>query len=84
MVVLRSTPEYILAYIFLQLFGPSMLPAVLALVLHNGSIISHLISNETNQIKLPLQVTSKKIELYSYEVIPRIYGQFLSYLFYLK
>jgi len=29
LVVLRTTPEYILAYIFLQLWGPSMLPAII-------------------------------------------------------
>src|SRR5690554_8161363 len=28
LVIARSTPEYILAYILLQLWGPSMLPAV--------------------------------------------------------
>lgn len=82
LVVLRSTPEYILAYIFLQLFGASMLPAVLALVLHNGSIISHLIANDVNEIKLAPDVTFKKTELYSYEIVPRIYNQFLAFLFY--
>jgi len=43
LVIARSTPEYILAYILLQLWGPSMLPAVIALALHNGGIIGHLI-----------------------------------------
>ena len=43
LVVGRSTPEYILAYILLQLWGPSMLPAVVALALHNGCIIGHLV-----------------------------------------
>jgi phosphonate transport system permease protein len=42
MVVLRSTPEYVLAYVFLQLRGPSMLPAIAALALHNGGIIGTL------------------------------------------
>ncbi|MFT7004105.1 MAG: phosphonate transport system permease protein [Sulfurimonas sp.] len=82
LVVLRSTPEYILAYIFLQLFGPSMLPAVLALMLHNGSIISHLIGHGTDALKLRIDSTKRKSELYFYEVAPRVYAQFLAFLFY--
>ena len=60
LVVLRSTPEYILAYIFLQLFGPSMLPAALALMLHNGSIIAHLIGHDTDVMNLRIDTTNKK------------------------
>ena len=82
LVVLRSTPEYMLAYIFLQLFGPSMLPAALALMLHNGAIISFLIGNQINVMELREDSTNKKIELYFYEVLPRIYSQFLAFLFY--
>ncbi|WP_239670665.1 hypothetical protein [Vibrio variabilis] len=40
LIVLRSTPEVILAFVFLLLFGPSMLPAVLALALHNGGLLA--------------------------------------------
>ena len=47
LVVMRSTPEYILAYVFLQLWGPSMAPAIVALSLHNGAIIGHLIGRHT-------------------------------------
>ena len=82
LVILRSTPEYILAYIFLQLFGPSMLPAALALMLHNGSIIGHLIGHETNLIVLGPDKTQKSINLYFYEIMPRVYNQFLAFLFY--
>ena len=81
-VVLRSTPEYILAYIFLQMFGPSMLPAALALMLHNGSIISHLLAKDTNIQKLGLDTTNKKVELYFYYILPNMYNKFLIYLFY--
>lgn len=82
LVILRSTPEYILAYIFLQLFGPSMLPAALALMLHNGSIIAHLVGHESNLVNLRPDATHKKVELYCYEVLPRVYNQFLAFLFY--
>lgn len=82
LVVLRSTPEYILAYLFLQMFGPSMLPAALALMLHNGAIIAFLMGQQVNELNLRLDVTKKKNELYLFEVIPRIYSQFLAFLFY--
>lgn len=82
LVILRSTPEYVLAYIFLQLFGPSMLPAALALMLHNGAIISFLVGQQSNELILRPDSTEKKVELYFYEVIPRMYGSFLAFLFY--
>lgn len=82
LVILRSTPEYILAYIFLQLLGPSMLPAIIALMLHNGSIIGHLVGNNTNTMQLRLDTSIRVGERYFYEVLPRIYSQFLSFLFY--
>lgn len=82
LVILRSTPEYILAYIFLQLMGPSMLPAALALMLHNGSIIAHLVGHEANLLNIRPDATKKKVELYFYEILPRVYNQFLAFLFY--
>ena len=82
LVILRSTPEYILAYLFLQIWGPSMFPAVIALALHNGAIIGFIIGEQTNQLNLRVDSTSRKIERYSYEIIPRIYGSFLAFLFY--
>ncbi len=82
LVILRSTPEYILAYLFLQIFGPSMLPAALALMLHNGAIISFLMGQQVDKLNLRLDVTKKRNELYLFEVVPRIYSQFLAFLFY--
>jgi phosphonate transport system permease protein len=81
LVVLRSTPEFILVYIFLQLWGPSMLPAIVALALHNGAIIGHLLGRYSDEIRLRPDSPSG-INLYAYEIVPRMYGQFLAYLFY--
>ncbi len=81
LVILRSTPEYLLAYIFLQLWGPSMLPAVIALMLHNGAIIGHLCGRYANELVLPVN-SAKGINLYAWEIVPRIYPQFLAFLFY--
>lgn len=81
LVVMRSTPEYILAYVFLQLWGPSMLPAVVALSLHNGAILGHLIGNHANQLG-DRPDAPKGLNLYIYDVLPRVYRQFLAFLFY--
>ncbi|MGF1886708.1 ABC transporter permease [Photobacterium profundum] len=95
LVVLRSTPEMILAFIFLLLLGPSMLPAVLALAIHNGGLIGFLLAELANTLKLrpdsPLQhnginsgrvIKGHAISLYFYEVLPRIYSSFLAFIFY--
>jgi phosphonate transport system permease protein len=81
LVVVRSTPEFILVYIFLQLWGPSMLPAIVALSLHNGAIIGHLLGRYSDELRLrPDSATG--VNRYAFEILPRIYGQFLAFLFY--
>jgi phosphonate transport system permease protein len=81
LVMVRSTPEYVLAFILLQLWGPSMVPAIVALSLHNGGIIGHLIGRHTEQLSLRSD-SATGISLYAYEVLPRVYRQFLAFLFY--
>ena len=81
LVVARSTPEYLLAYVLLQLWGPSMLPAVVALAIHNGGIIGHLVGRRSNEIALRPDAAFG-LDRYSYEITPRIYGPFLALLFY--
>lgn len=81
LVIGRSTPEYMLAYILLQLWGPSMLPAVVALALHNGGIIGHLIGRQSNEIALRPDAPAG-LDRYAYELLPRVYGSFLAFLFY--
>jgi phosphonate transport system permease protein len=81
LVIMRSTPEYILAYILLQLWGPSMLPAVVALALHNGGIIGHLIGRQSSTIRLRPDAPTG-LNRYTYELVPRVYRSFLAFLFY--
>ena len=82
LIILRTTPEYMIAYILLQLWGPSMLPAIFALALHNGAILSYLTARNVNLLDLPIDASPQKSNLYLYEVLPRCYGQFLAFLFY--
>lgn len=81
LVVARATPEYLLAYILLQMWGPSMLPAVVALALHNAGIIGHLIGRRSNELHLRPDAPPG-IRRYSYEALPRVYGPFLAFLLY--
>jgi phosphonate transport system permease protein len=58
-----------------------MLPAIIALSLHNGAIIAHLLGRYSNELNLRADA-SKGFNLYGFEVLPRLYGQFLAFLFY--
>ena len=82
LIVMRTTPEYILAYILVQLWGPSMLPAVAAIALHNGAIISFLSGQNADLIQMRPDAPKQKVNRYFFEILPRIYGQFLAFLFY--
>lgn len=78
LIVIRSTPEYMVAYVLLQILGPSMLPAVIALTLHNGGIISYLMGRHADALTYRADAP-RNSDLYLYETLPRLYGQFLAY-----
>ncbi len=79
--VVRSTPEYMVAYVLLQLLGPSMLPAIIALSRHNGAILGYLMGRHADTLQYRLD-DPRGIDLYAYETVPRLYGQFLTYVLY--
>lgn len=81
LVVMRSTPELVLGFAFLILWGPSLLPAIIALVIHNGAIIGHLTGRYSNHIQLRPDA-SRGISRYCYEITPRVFNQFLLFCFY--
>ena len=82
LIVLRTTPEYIFAYVLVQLWGPSMLPAIVAITLHNGAILAHLTGQNADLVRLQTDAPLKKANRYFFEILPRVYGQFLAFLFY--
>jgi phosphonate transport system permease protein len=81
LVIVRSTPEYMLVYVLLQLLGPSMLPAIIALSLHNGGIVGYLMGRHADALEYRPDAP-KGLNLYCYETVPRLYGQFLAYVLY--
>lgn len=79
LVILRSFPEYMLAYLFVQVFGPSMLPAILALSLHNGAIIGHLLGRQAEALCPDLRADAPRgATLWAWELVPRLFGPFLA------
>jgi phosphonate transport system permease protein len=58
-----------------------MLPAIVALSLHNGAIIGHLLGRYSDEVLLRAD-SSKGLNRYAFEILPRVYGQFLAFLFY--
>ncbi len=81
LVVVRSLPELLLAFVIVVMVGPSMLPAIIALSLHNGAIIAHLLGQSTRTMTRR-QDAPKGMNLYFYEVTPRLFRPFLAFLFY--
>jgi phosphonate transport system permease protein len=79
--ILRSLPEYLLAFVFMMLLGPSMLPAIIALALHNSGLMVFLMSRQADSISVPLTY-KPRIDQYSYLVLPAIYPHFMGLLFY--
>lgn len=85
LLLLRSTPEMVLAFVLLLLFGPSGLPVVLALALHNGGLIAFLVANASdaeNKSRLARPDDPKGIKRYAYIETPRRFPAMLAFLFY--
>ncbi len=82
LVLLRSTPEYIIAFVAIQIWGPSMLPGIIALVIHNGAVVAFLTIQQVDALELPVDKPRRKIDRYFFTILPRIYGAFLANLFY--
>ena len=81
LVFLRSTPELMLAFFFLLLLGPSLLPAWLALALHNGALIAFLVARHADAITPGMPGINATGRL-AYELLPRLYPGMLALLYY--
>lgn len=81
LLVLRSIPEYILAYIFMLLLGPSMLPAIMALAIHNGALIGYLSARQIAALN-DNSHSNGRLDGYAYTILPRIYPNMMALLFY--
>lgn len=80
--LIRTTPEYIIAYISVLLFGPSMLPGIIALVLHNSAVVAILTIKNIEVKDFPDDLSNNRINKFSFYILPRLYKTFLGNLFY--
>jgi len=78
---LRCLPELLLAFIALIILGPSLIPGILAIGIHNGALIAHLVGQHSNELNLRSDISNAP-NTYFFELLPRIYGQFLSFTLY--
>lgn len=83
LLVLRSVPELMLAYVFMLIFGPSALPAILALGIHNGGLIAFLLANSSEDSSHTQRPDSPTGAMrFFYQDLPQRYPAFLALLFY--
>ncbi|MHC4824092.1 MAG: PhnE/PtxC family ABC transporter permease [Planctomycetota bacterium] len=86
-ILLRAIPEYIWAYLFLAMLGPTAWPAILALAIHNSGILGRL-GGETieNLPSEPLRAMSMagatRKEVAVAGIFPMALGRYLLYFFY--
>lgn len=77
----RSTPEFMLAFVFLLIFGPSALPAIIALTIHNSGLIAYLTARNTDLLQFRADAPTG-LNLYCYETTPRLYSGLCAFLLY--
>ncbi|QSX39477.1 PhnE/PtxC family ABC transporter permease [Shewanella cyperi] len=79
LLLMRAIPEYVFAFVFMLLLGPSMLPAMLALALHNGGLIAFLTARAVDREGKGLPAG---LDGFGYRILPVIYPGFMALLFY--
>jgi phosphonate transport system permease protein len=84
---MRAIPEYVWAYLFLAMLGPSAWPAILALAIHNGGILgklnSEVIENlDPAALRSLRMLGAKRFPIAGLGIFPTALPRFLLYFFY--
>lgn len=87
LIVVRSIPEYVWAFVLLTLLGPGAWPAVLALALHNSGILGKLFAEvvENNDPRTPRALRglgATRLQIATTAVWPTSLNRFLLFFFY--
>lgn len=83
----RSAPEYLLAFLLLQIFGPTMWALIFALAIHNSGILSRLGSevidnNESEAAKVILASGGSRSTAFLGALLPGGFNRMALFLFY--
>ena len=87
LIFLRSIPEYVWAFIFLAILGPTAWPVVLALALHNAGILGKLTAEVGENLEpAPLAALrglgASRAQIVAAGLFPLILPRFLLFFFY--
>ncbi len=87
LIFIRSIPEYVWAFIFLAILGPTAWPVVLALALHNAGILGKLNAEVVENLEpAPLKALrglgASRPQIVFAGIFPLILPRFLLYFFY--
>lgn len=83
----RSAPEYLLAFLLLQIFGPTMWALIFALAIHNSGILSRLggevvDNNESGAAEVMLAGGATRSATYLTTLLPEGFNRMVLFLFY--
>jgi phosphonate transport system permease protein len=87
MIFLRAIPEYVWAFLFLAMLGPSAWPAILALAIHNAGILGKLGAETIENLdpsapRALRELGATRAEIGIAAVMPLALARFLLYFFY--
>jgi len=86
-VFLRAIPEYIWAFILIQIFGLSAWPAIVALAIHNSGILGKLFSETVENLPSAPAIAMRglgagRAQIFCFALFPTGLSRFLVYFFY--
>jgi phosphonate transport system permease protein len=87
LILLRAIPEYVWAFLFLAMLGPTAWPAVLALAIHNAGILGKLGAETIENLEArPLVALhglgAGRAATWAAAILPLSFGRYLLYFFY--
>ncbi len=84
---MRAMPEYVAAFLFVALFGPSPWSVVLALAMHNAGILSRLGAEAVDNLdprraEALSALGASRMQMIWAHILPEVSGRWLLYFFY--